>query len=470
MVRLDARLKGLPHVSGWLLGCAFARAWLGLAISQSREADALLDSPGAGHALIIAGELAGFLACALLTRGGGAQALRRRASGAFLACALVGSLAVAASLSPVASAAPWRAPACAAGSMLCGFGYATGLMLWVEAFGTLAPGGMVLAWSGSYLANFLIWSLTQGAGAAEAAVLMAALPTLSLAFLAPASAAAEAASGACPGKRSGQAGAGGVPWLLVLWVAAFGFMYGLGDSATGLAFSTLPARVGMAVPAAVALLGVTFGARRFDMHVLLAVSVGGMALGMLAVFVLGAPDVLAQVLMSAANEAYLMFAYAFACSVAYRTGASAARTGGLIGGANVAMLQAGAWAGSALAPLMASERAAQALVGAIGVALALLVTLAAVYNRDYLDSFSLNGDDPAEAGPLAAARAAGLSPRETAVLLPLCQGLSLSQIADELFLAPGTVRAHVGSIYRKMGVHSRAELLERVGELAGEER
>ncbi len=48
-----------------------------------------------------------------------------------------------------------------------------------------------------------------------------------------------------------------------------------------------------------------------------------------------------------------------------------------------------------------------------------------------------------------------LTPRETDVLRLLRGDLTQREIADELYVSPSTVRAHVKSIYRKLGVHNR---------------
>lgn len=52
----------------------------------------------------------------------------------------------------------------------------------------------------------------------------------------------------------------------------------------------------------------------------------------------------------------------------------------------------------------------------------------------------------------------GLSKREQTVLVMLARGRSNRDIRDELFISINTVRAHVQSIYGKLGVHSRSEL------------
>lgn len=53
-----------------------------------------------------------------------------------------------------------------------------------------------------------------------------------------------------------------------------------------------------------------------------------------------------------------------------------------------------------------------------------------------------------------------LSPRETEVLKLLAQGKSLTVVANELFIAKGTAKAHTRHIYEKVGVNSRQELFD----------
>lgn len=57
--------------------------------------------------------------------------------------------------------------------------------------------------------------------------------------------------------------------------------------------------------------------------------------------------------------------------------------------------------------------------------------------------------------------AEALSDREVEVLRLLVAGLTSTEIAQRLYIAPSTARSHIKSIYSKLGVHRRAELLER---------
>src|ERR671921_1626647 len=52
---------------------------------------------------------------------------------------------------------------------------------------------------------------------------------------------------------------------------------------------------------------------------------------------------------------------------------------------------------------------------------------------------------------------AGLSVREVDVLRLVAAGLTNAEVAERLFLSPRTVDWHLSSIYRKLGLHSRAE-------------
>ena len=58
-----------------------------------------------------------------------------------------------------------------------------------------------------------------------------------------------------------------------------------------------------------------------------------------------------------------------------------------------------------------------------------------------------------------------LSDRELTVLALLRGELTQREIANELVVAPSTVKSHVKAIYRKLGVSSRAEALDRAHEL-----
>src|SRR5918995_1435258 len=54
-----------------------------------------------------------------------------------------------------------------------------------------------------------------------------------------------------------------------------------------------------------------------------------------------------------------------------------------------------------------------------------------------------------------------LSERELEVMILLASGRTNREISHELYVSHGTVKAHAANIYRKLGAHSRAEMISR---------
>jgi DNA-binding NarL/FixJ family response regulator len=54
-----------------------------------------------------------------------------------------------------------------------------------------------------------------------------------------------------------------------------------------------------------------------------------------------------------------------------------------------------------------------------------------------------------------------LSEREIEVLEHVSKGLSYTQIAENLFLSPSTIRKHIENIYKKLQVHSKLEAIQK---------
>lgn len=60
-----------------------------------------------------------------------------------------------------------------------------------------------------------------------------------------------------------------------------------------------------------------------------------------------------------------------------------------------------------------------------------------------------------------------LSARERQVVLLLARGHTFPRISDELGVTMNTIRSHARSIYRKLDVHTRQELVDLVESEAG---
>jgi DNA-binding NarL/FixJ family response regulator len=57
---------------------------------------------------------------------------------------------------------------------------------------------------------------------------------------------------------------------------------------------------------------------------------------------------------------------------------------------------------------------------------------------------------------------ARLTPRQSEVLIRIVSGQRVGRIATDLYVSRSTVRNHLSSIYRKLGVGSQTELIEFV--------
>lgn len=63
---------------------------------------------------------------------------------------------------------------------------------------------------------------------------------------------------------------------------------------------------------------------------------------------------------------------------------------------------------------------------------------------------------------MAVARAYALSPRETDVLVAYAHGRNVAYLAEHLVLSSNTIRSHSKTLYTKLGVHSKQELIDLV--------
>ena len=60
--------------------------------------------------------------------------------------------------------------------------------------------------------------------------------------------------------------------------------------------------------------------------------------------------------------------------------------------------------------------------------------------------------------------AADISPRERDVFEQLAKGASTDEISGKLYISKATVKSHINSIYKKLGIHSHDDLLRAVDE------
>lgn len=177
----------------------------------------------------------------------------------------------------------------------------------------------------------------------------------------------------------------------------------------------------------------------------------------------------------AASVSYVFYgvigilALASLCAMAHAREFSPPLIYGLTVAAFALVSLAGIWCGSL--PLFAYQQGGPVLLVLSTAYFALLVgvPLVAAWHRE----IALPADGacaPVEGAGVLQERCArlsregGLSPRESEILVYLGRGHGIVYVAKTLVISESTVRTHVKSIYRKLGVSSREELLQRVDE------
>jgi len=165
--------------------------------------------------------------------------------------------------------------------------------------------------------------------------------------------------------------------------------------------------------------------------------------------------------------------------IAHRGTLSSIRVFGLGRAANAGGIALG-WAGSYLLLRTSGVEPTAVLAFSLGMVFILILTTTLIFKE---------GDFPAEEAVAGAALPAGadpdepvtrpaagrwrrccatiaheysLSPREEEVMVLLAKGRSMKHIEDELVISYHTAKSHANHIYRKLGVHSREELIDMV--------
>ena len=135
-----------------------------------------------------------------------------------------------------------------------------------------------------------------------------------------------------------------------------------------------------------------------------------------------------------------------------------------------AVWAAGVLAGIAIAQLWGGPGAVQAFAVVLGIAVAAAFTfmfternctdvLASLPEPDHAPRFREKCEH--------VAGRYGLSARELEVLILMAKGRSASRVAEDLGVTLATINSHVNHIYRKLGVHSRQELIDVIEQNAG---
>ena len=173
-----------------------------------------------------------------------------------------------------------------------------------------------------------------------------------------------------------------------------------------------------------------------------------------------------------------MFIMLIMSNITYRFGISAVWINGIERGIRYLVELVGWAAGAWMATSLDTGAYATAY---IALTIVLMVVFVAVFvsERNLSSKWGirmedLSSDEDAGAGRLAMrvsdlSKLHGLTPREEEVLQLMAREKSMEDMERELFVAQGTIKAHVNHIYRKFDVHSRRELLDALHAQGSEE-
>lgn len=442
-------------------GVAFARLWLtfifvepGTAVGVAPLPHDVFDWAFAGVSLAVA------LGARHLVPLSG-----RRRSYVLVLAAMLAATAVAV-LDMAAGAAPALR---VAGALLGGAGYAGFLLLNAEAFAGVSILRIILYLSGSRVLAFAMAYLLapvdpvrMGAVLVLAPFVAVVLVRTSYATLAPADR-----------QRAGYPRFH-YPWKLLVLLGVFSFAYGLRQAvlAPGAGqHSSLSTAIAMGTVFLLAYLL----SNRVDVARLCRLPLPVMACGLLLV---PAEGLLGQVVSSyLVSIAYTLATFTIGVllyDMAKRTGVAVAP---LMGGMNAMQIFVvlGNYASRGLDTAFLDDALADAVVAVI-VCVALAVSFFLLFSERELSSrwgirvlqeTSL-GEEASEVDRLQGrcdelVRSFGLTAREDEVLRELARQKDNQAIAQNLLIAPGTLKAHTRHIYEKMGIHTRAELNALLG-------
>ena len=450
--RARAVFSSLP---AFFFGYAFLRAWVLIEASAAQTAE-LWGGLGGGTLFDLSALLCAATLVALSQR---IAPLYARPAGRATACLLL----VAASAALPFANGPAGHLATAVYATAGGAGFVASLLCWYEFVVSFNPVKAVVVYTCARLAGDALAWLLAGCAAPQHLVAALLLPLASYACLARCSAWA-ARTAALPARS--------VTHPLPLKPTLTASLYAVAFSFAGVSLNlscgvTDPARLLWVAFGLAVIGGITLRARRITAAGLFKLTVYTM-LACSAVMLLGSwlPPAAARGAYGLGDYCTNLFGLIVLGQLSFRLSVSPLWLFGI----SRVFDYAGMFLGSAtlFGIRTAGVEPYPNLVAAACIVLVAVLSVVALTERGVFSNWSIeNVVERGERTPAVSATGLrelyGLTQREEEVLCLLLREKTLSAIASELFVAPGTVKAHVQHIYQKMGVHTRKELLDAAG-------
>lgn len=339
------------------------------------------------------------------------------------------------------------------------------ILLWCELFSCLNSYRVILYFSASLIVGWVLVFFLRAVASPQIDILTSLLPFFSVAC-AYKSFSAIAPSPADAGIQTNKK----FPWKIVFVMAAFTFAFALFESNPSTLGGPLSS-AGMLAMALVVFVSAALFTDRIRVESLFRASMPLMAIGLLlASLLVQQSSGLASLLISASYAAFLIMIMAIMCDLTYRLSVNPLWLFGIERFIRFAIYAIGANAFSLLDSYDVLGMPAQTILGIAAIALILCSTTLLFTDRNLLRDWSVpldDGSDEMNKARLVSrcnqiAREHRLSSREQEVFLLLVEGQDVAGIEKRLFIANGTAKSHVQHIYKKVGVHSKQELLDKV--------
>lgn len=375
---------------------------------------------------------------------------------------LVASILVAAFSAEVQPAQLWWPLALSCGSV----GSALLILLWCELYSRLAPVRVALYLSLAFLGGVVLQVMLGGLSAPYREVALAALPLVAVLSCLRALESLPADDRPRQGRARIR-----FPWQLVALLGIYQLASGLRGSQTGAADLSLSAWATVLVCVLLVAIVVLF-AQRIDFSTIYRTPIALLCLAVLLVPFLGTGgNDAVSLAVFASQRLFEIVVFIILCDISRRMAIAPIFLFG-IEESTVLFHALGVQVERLFRQQGWGDVATLTMVSVAVVALLVMATLLLFNDRDLKGRWSvsffgpggLEGDVEArEQLRLRCQQAAFdyvLTAREGEVLWLLAQGRQNAEISEELFIARGTVKAHVSHIYEKLGVKSRAELIE----------
>lgn len=254
-------------------------------------------------------------------------------------------------------------------------------------------------------------------------------------------------------------------WKLLLLCAVYGIAYGYGYAALTNVADYLSIRL-VDIFACLGILVLLVTWEKFDLILAHQIALPAMAIGCLIIpaFPLFAPSV-SQVLLRISYTAILLYTLVVICNLCRRNSLNPFALFCAYGIVNHISLDIGRYLCSLA---LQGEYALRSFsMSAILVCTAAIATVLIFSENSFFSSWGLQRAVTAdELSPrnkrdgFAACRLKyGLTAREVEILDCLIRNMSTNEIASEFVLSTGTIKAHTQHIYKKMGIHTKGELV-----------